>query len=221
MKGEKESVHLDSWPEIEELSKEDDELLVDMETARKVVEKSHNLRDQAGMKVRQPLASIKYHFDKEALNKKFEQVIAEEINVKMVEFSKDVAENEVNLDTKLTPRLKDEGNVRELVRQINSLRKKAKLSINDKVKVYFSNGTRVIKSSNEVKTSCDRVSEKRMDNAIHFQSKDLAKLILENKEFLQKNTLAKDIIEDKVKDSLITKEVEINEFKVEISLVKI
>jgi len=188
MKGEKESVHLDSWPEIEELSKEDDELLVDMETARKVVEKSHNLRDQAGMKVRQPLASIKYHFDKEALNKKFEQVIAEEINVKMVEFSKDVAENEVNLDTKLTPRLKDEGNVRELVRQINSLRKKAKLSINDKVKVYF-------------------------------QSKDLAKLILENKEFLQKNTLAKDIIEDKVKDSLITKEVEINEFKVEISLV--
>jgi isoleucyl-tRNA synthetase len=188
MKGEKESVHLDSWPELEKLSKEEVALLEDMETARKVVEKSHNLRDQAGMKVRQPLASIKYHFDKKALKSKFEQIIAEEVNVKVVEFSKDVAENEVDLDTKLTPELKDEANVRELVRQINSLRKKANLTIKDTVKVYF-------------------------------QSDDLAKLILENKEFLQKNTLAEDVINDKVNESLITKEVEINEFKVEISLV--
>jgi isoleucyl-tRNA synthetase len=188
MKGEQESVHLDSWPKIEELNKEENELLEDMETARKVVEKSHNLRDQAGMKVRQPLASIKYHCSKEALNKKFEQIIAEEINVKIVEFSKDVAENEIELDIKLTPELKDEANVRELVRQINSLRKKAGLTINDQIKVYF-------------------------------QSDNLAKLILENKEFLQKNTLAEDIINESVNESLITKEVEINEFKVKISLV--
>ena len=188
MKGKEESVHLVTWPEVEKLSKEEVKLLEDMETARKVVEKSHNLRDQAGMKVRQPLASIKYHFNKKALNKKFEQVIAEEVNVKTVEFSKKVADQEVNLDTKLTPELKNEGNLRELVRQINSLRKKAKLTIKDRVKVYF-------------------------------QSEDLADLILENKEFLQKNVLADDIINDQIDKSLITKEVEINEFKVEISLV--
>jgi isoleucyl-tRNA synthetase len=183
-----ESVHLDSWPLIEDLSPEETKLMVDMETVRKIVEKSHNLRDQAGIKVRQPLSSIKYHFSKEALNKKFEQIIAEEVNVKVVEFSKEVAENEVDLDTELTPELKDEGHLRELVRQINSLRKKAQLTIKDKVKIYFS-------------------------------SLELEDLILENKEFLQKNTLAEDIIAKEVSESLISKEVDINGFKVKISLI--
>ncbi len=54
---------------------------------------------------------------------------------------------------------------------------------------------------------------------IHFQSDDLATLILENKDFLQKNVLADDIINDQVEKSIISKEVEINEFKVMISLV--
>ncbi len=128
MQGESESVHLDSWPEIKELSSAEIQLLAQMETARAVVEKSHNLRDRAGIKVRQPLASLQYNFTKEGLNKKFGQIIAAEVNVKEVKFNSKLKKEEVKLDTQLTPELENEGNLRELIRQVNALRKKSKFN---------------------------------------------------------------------------------------------
>ena len=190
--GDKESVHLIDWPKYKELNKDEIKLLNNMESARNIVEKIHNLRDQARIKVRQPLALAKYHFGAQALDSDLERIIAEEVNVKKIEFSKDLQGQEVNLNTDLTQELKNEGNLRELVRQINALRKKAKLTIKDRIDIYF--------QSND---------------------KELIDLIEKNREFLQKSVLADGFINDKAKDSLISKGLKINEFSVEISLVRL
>jgi len=41
------------------------------------------------------------------------------------------------LDTKITPKLKEEGIIREFIRQVQALRKKEGLTPKDKINVYF------------------------------------------------------------------------------------
>jgi len=130
-----ESVHLCSWPIISNrpsaISKQ---LLGQMQEARNIVEKAHALRAEKGLKVRQPLAKLQIPNDK--LQKDLLQIIADEVNVKEVEINSRQKE-EVILDTKITPELRQEGIFREIVRQIQSLRKKSGLFPNDKIDVYF------------------------------------------------------------------------------------
>ncbi|MGB0757311.1 MAG: class I tRNA ligase family protein [Patescibacteria group bacterium] len=122
----KESIHLEDWPEAPELSKEETAALDAMESARKVVEKALAARAEAKLKIRQPLASVTVPG---SFSDDLKAIIAEEVNVKKVIDSGE----DVVLDTNLTDELKAEGLVRETVRFINSLRKEAKLTINDKV----------------------------------------------------------------------------------------
>ncbi len=119
---DQESVHLENWPEFDE-QKISSEVLDQMTKVREVVEKGLSLREEAGVKVRQPLASLQ---TPEKLSDELKELIAAEINVKEV-----VEGEEYNLDTELTDELKEEGLVREVVRSINSLRKKKGLTIND------------------------------------------------------------------------------------------
>jgi len=59
-----------------------------------------------------------------------ETLIAEEINVKKV-----VSGKSFNLDTKITPELKAEGEAREIIRQIQQARKAAGCELNEKITV--------------------------------------------------------------------------------------
>jgi len=63
------------------------------------------------------------------------QLIKEELNIKNVEFAKGEDELSVKLDTKITPQLKAEGEARELVRQIQELRKKKDCQLDEEIKV--------------------------------------------------------------------------------------
>ena len=62
-----------------------------------------------------------------------EQIIAEEVNVKVVEHG-----DALSLDKKLTPELEEEGFVRELIRFVQSGRKKAGLNVDDRIKLSVS-----------------------------------------------------------------------------------
>ena len=86
---------------------------------------------EAQIKVRQPLSKLIYPGDK--LDEFYEQIIAEEVNVKKVENGK-----ELTLDKTLTPELKREGFARDLIRAIQSARKNAKLSMDDHIKLSLS-----------------------------------------------------------------------------------
>ena len=145
-----ESVHLQKWPEVNlELINKD--LAEKMATVRSFSSLALSARMEAGIKVRQPLAEIKVN---QGLSEELAKLIRDEANVKQVNFvpSSDwtnlanssnwtkASDNslEIALNTELTPELEEEGLVRELIRQINQLRKNQNLTIQDQVEIFYS-----------------------------------------------------------------------------------
>jgi isoleucyl-tRNA synthetase len=126
------SVHLLDWPTNTTI---DQKVLDDMARARAIIEQGLSLRadknDGFGLvKVRQPLASLTYGGEK--LPEFYEQIIADETNVKNVIHA---ASENVSIDKVLTIELKAEGEMRELVRAIQGLRKSSGLEVDDHIKL--------------------------------------------------------------------------------------
>lgn len=126
--GDRESVHLAAWPEGGVV---DSELLVAMNATRAVVTAALEARTKSGVKVRQPLATLTINT---TLSAELMQVVAEEVNVKSVVCVAEQAEV-VALDITITPELKAEGEVRELMRAVQEARKAADLSPQDKIEL--------------------------------------------------------------------------------------
>jgi len=126
------SIHLYDWPGPKQrlinrtLEKK-------MEDVRDVVASALAERAKAGIKVRQPLNELR--INNQGLRKEAEllNLVREEVNVKKITFGKTM-----KLDTKITPKLREEGVIREAVRQINELRKKAGLTPKDKISIQCS-----------------------------------------------------------------------------------
>jgi isoleucyl-tRNA synthetase len=125
-----ESVHLSGWPTFTEVSSSElDTSITQMAEVRQVVRLALEAREKAGIKVRQPLQALRLKTDNHQLenNPDLLELIKEEVNVKSVQFDSSL-EEEVDLDTEVTPELQAEGDVRELVRTIQDLRKQAGLA---------------------------------------------------------------------------------------------
>jgi len=118
------SVHHCDWPEV---GNADQKVLDEMIAARDAIEKALALRAEAKMKVRQPLQSMTF---KTKIVDELLDTVRDELNVREVLFG-----DEDMLDVEMTEELRVEGALRELIRQTNSLRKKAKLTINDQISV--------------------------------------------------------------------------------------
>ncbi len=134
MTGKEESVHLLDFPKTTEI--DDKDILNDMKRCREIITDALALRMQKSetedqIKIRQPLSKLVYAGEK--LSEYYEQIIAEEVNVKTVENGK-----ELFLDKTLTEELKREGYARELVRAIQAARKKAGLAPGDKIRLSLS-----------------------------------------------------------------------------------
>lgn len=120
--GDAESVHLTSWSARME---HDEDILVDMAVAREMVSRVLELRMQSGVKVRQPLSKLTHPFN---FSPELAAIVAEEVNVKEL-----VKGDKLELDIALTPELLQEGQVRELVREVQALRKTMNLTPGQKV----------------------------------------------------------------------------------------
>lgn len=129
-----ESVHLLDWPETGHVN---ELVLSDMEAVRELITKGLSQRAEAGVKVRQPLASAKtvLPFDvTEPDRKELVEIMKEELNVK--EIACDVGkEPMILLDTELTDELRHEGMARELIRRIQNLRKTSGFNVDDCIQV--------------------------------------------------------------------------------------
>lgn len=136
LSGEK-SVHLADWPATEK-TLTDVHLEKEMDQARKVVEQVHAVRKAHKIKVRQPLAKFSYRLARR-LREEIEALMVEETNVKRVEYQagEAAAEGVVSLDTTITPELLAEGKARELVRQIQQLRKEKQCQIDAQIKLQL------------------------------------------------------------------------------------
>jgi isoleucyl-tRNA synthetase len=138
----KTSVHLEDWASYDK-KLVDQKVLDKMDAVRQIAESVHALRAGAGMKVRQPLATLVVG-EKSGLAKErdYLELLADELNVEQVVIDNvkevegwqvaEVNDFKVALDTNLTDDLKEKGVLRELIRFINVLRKESGLKPVDK-----------------------------------------------------------------------------------------
>jgi isoleucyl-tRNA synthetase len=145
-----ESVHLKDWlpaGHVNEL------VLGEMETVREYVNQALSIRAKEGVKTRQPLASVTIPSSGTFVN--FEDILLEELNVKKV-----LQGDELKLDLTITPELKREGLMREVIRHAQSARKQAGLNVDDHIKLSLS-------------TDADELSQAISEHAAVIQAETL------------------------------------------------
>lgn len=120
---EAESVHLTRWPEIEKplssIFSNEKVIIENMTETRRLVSLALELRSKVNIKVRQPLSKLEV---KTELPQEYLEIVKDELNVKEVVVNKNL-EQEVMLDTNLTPELLEEGKMRDALRAVQEWRK--------------------------------------------------------------------------------------------------
>jgi len=148
-----ESVHLTNYPGPNAMLV-DEELNASMERVRRIVTLGLSCRAKAGIKVRQPLG-ILIVTQKDSINEELWNLVKEEVNVKEVKEDNNLKtaieknklaknlvgmvekEEAVALDPAINQDLKMEGEMRELVRQVQEARKKAGFNIEDRITLGY------------------------------------------------------------------------------------
>ncbi|MEM0324496.1 MAG: isoleucine--tRNA ligase [Candidatus Aenigmatarchaeota archaeon] len=142
-----ESVHLENYPKPKKsFIKSEIENIV--EVAKKIIQDILEARNKAKIKIRQPLKKVIIVYKKEEIKnaKKAKRIISILTNIKKIEFkdSFEAKEDYEIIDTenytvylykKIDKKLKEEGILREIIREIQEVRKKENLSIFEKINI--------------------------------------------------------------------------------------
>lgn len=144
-----ESVHLLDWPKDGHINQA---LLTQMFILRTVVNQGLKERAEHGVKIRQPLQKIEVRLIQE-LPKEFVDILSEELNVKNVSLvlSQDTMKSpvvpQISLDFHISPELKREGLMREIIRFVQNARKKAELNVDDRITLHLSTEDKEIRAA--------------------------------------------------------------------------
>jgi len=138
-----ESVHLCDYPDVKE-HLIDKTLEQEMEEIRKIASMALAERSQAGIKVRQPLNELKIRDYRLKGKEELLNILKEEVNIKQIIFD-DKLEKEIQIDTKITMELKEEGIMRDCFRQIQVIRQRSGLSPSDAITICFQGEDSIMK----------------------------------------------------------------------------
>lgn len=189
------SLHVCNWPKADESSIRPDSE-ENMSLIRAIAEKIHAERKAQSMRVRQPLSNVTVTLRKESkLEEQLIQILLAEVNIHELGFRTDpnlVPEISVELDNQITEELQKEGQVRELIRAIQKIRREADYQLDQKIKIS------VIDASESIKTLFET-----------FKPQLKQRLLADSISFVQLST------------SDITKEIKINGETATITLQKI
>ncbi len=127
------SVHLEDWPKLKNISSQE-KIIEAMAITREITSLGMQQRKEKNIKVRQPLNKLSIWIQNlNIFNEELIQLIKEELNVKEIVLNKSTSSNiKVELDTTLNEALIEEGQLRDLLRDMQNKRKKLGLKPNQK-----------------------------------------------------------------------------------------
>ena len=172
------SVHLKDWPAAGEIN---EKILDEMAEVRGYVNEALALRAKNGVKIRQPLKEVVIPHVASDL-KWFVEILQEELNVKGVSYvilekdengeilSHKPAEK-VDFNFEITPELRAEGLMREIIRHIQASRKKAGLNVDDRIELNFSSENEDL--SGAFKKFVQEISKEVLAEKVEFSNDEL------------------------------------------------
>jgi isoleucyl-tRNA synthetase len=184
-----ESVHLLEWPDVGHVN---DEVVRDMARVREAITEGLAERAKASIKVRQPLGKVTtwnvLPLGAAPLQDFYRNIIAEELNVKQVTFERhsepeNAVSVSVQLDVAITPQLRREGLMREVIRQVQNARKQADLQVDDRITLTLTtNDTELQEAIHEhaevikgetLATELDYEGQKKFSATVSIESAEL------------------------------------------------
>lgn len=132
-----ESVHLMAWPKVNKASV-NRKLETQMNLARQIVETANSKRHEVGIKLKYPLKNLTASGSKEVCGaaKSLKEIIKKLANVKEVK-TKPSKEMNIDLNTEVDEKLKEEWLIRELIRNVQEKRKNLGFEISDRITLYL------------------------------------------------------------------------------------
>ncbi|MCA9487472.1 MAG: isoleucine--tRNA ligase [Nanoarchaeota archaeon] len=167
LNGDKESVHLQDFPE-KAYCKIDINLTKRMEEIREIVSEGLRQRDQKQVSLKWPLQKVIVYVKGDERLKELEEIIKTELNVKEIQFKSPASKGTelvVELDFTMTKELEAEGYTRELSRKVQAFRKELGLKKSDKISLF-------IKTDKEF----EKILDKNLENIKERTNSELVKI---------------------------------------------
>lgn len=170
VRSKKQSVHLESWPEGGSIDVKNLEI---MKRVREVVSIALMIRTKNKISVRQPLQTLTTKL-LDQVPEEYLKIISEEVHVKTIICDPGL-EEDVTLDLTVTEELQREGDIRNLIRAVQDLRKEMSLSPSNVVELRIS--TDALGDLSEVEKVC-KLSSIKIDDDATFALYETKKQVL-------------------------------------------